>query len=244
MVAAVGSHGPHPACPADAAPGVALTWIKFERAVAVLRNSTLIGTNPVRVGGRARKGAIVHLSPIIDLNPPWRRFSTALRRRRARRRLNRDLAGLTNKELSDLLAKAGIRRSDLFAGLEGAPRHRRLMGHMLVRFGIDRETACQHNWRSLAQAERACAQCANAGRCERWLAWGRTNNAPTVFCRNAGLFTQMRLDLARLTRTQPRTYALESSLAGAEAAHIAEAWTRLRELEERPFWRKERGRLG
>lgn len=186
----------------------------------------------------------MHLSPITQLKRPWHRVGATLRRTRARRRLNRTLADFTNQELTDLLAKAGLSRSDLFAGREGTPRHRRLMGHMLVRFGIDRQTACRHNWRSLTQAERACAQCANAGKCERWLAWGRTNNAPTVFCRNAGLFTQMCLDLDRLTRMQPRTYGLESGLAGAAAAHIAEAWNRLRELEERPFWLKERGRLG
>jgi len=186
----------------------------------------------------------MQLSAIIALKRPWHRAGSALRRSRARRRLNRTLVGFSNKELTDLLANAGMRRSDLFAGREGTPRHRRLMGHMLVRFGIDRETACQHSWRSLAQAERACAQCANAGKCERWLAWGRTNNAPTVFCRNAGLFTQMRLDLDCLTRTQPRTYALEGRLAGAEAARIAEAWNGLRDLEARPFWRKERDRQG
>ncbi len=185
----------------------------------------------------------MHLTPIIVLKRSWQRASAALRRARARRRLNRTLADFTNKELSDLLATAGIRRSDLFAGSEGNPRHRRLMGHMLTRFGIDRETACRHDWRSLAQAERACAQCANAGRCERWLAWGRANNAPTVFCRNAGLFTHMRLDLARLTRAQPRTYALEGRAAGAEAARIAEAWNGQRDLEARPFWRREPGRL-
>jgi hypothetical protein len=194
-------------------------------------------------GDGPKKGAVMHLPPIIAFKRPWHRASAALRRTRARRRLNRTLAEFTNKELSDLLAEAGMRRSDLFAGRDGAPRHRRLMGHMLVRFGIDRETACQHGWRSLAQAERACAQCANAGKCERWLAWGRANNAPTVFCRNAGLFTQMRLDLDCLTRPQPRTYAFESGLAGAEAAHIAEAWSRLRELEAQPFWHKERDPL-
>lgn len=182
--------------------------------------------------------------PINELKDQWHRLGLALGRRRVLRRLNRDLAEFTNKDLSELLAKLGIRRSDLFTGFSGNLRHRRLMGHMLVHFDIDRETACQHHWRNLVQAERACAHCSNAAKCERWLSWGRTNNAPNVFCRNAGLFTQIRLNLARLTRTDPRTYGFESGFASAEAAHIAEAWSKLRQIEAQPFWLRNRHSLG
>jgi Family of unknown function (DUF6455) len=137
----------------------------------------------------------MHLSPIVEMKHPWHKLGLALRRHRARRRLNRDLVGFTNRELAGLLARAGIRRSDLFAGFKGNRRHRRLMGEMLARFGIDRETACADRWDEVSYAERTCAQCPNAGKCRRWLAWGRNNDAPYVFCRNAGLFTQLRLDL-------------------------------------------------
>jgi hypothetical protein len=186
----------------------------------------------------------MQMLPINELKDQWHRLGLALDRRRALRRLNRDLAEFTNKDLADVLARVGIRRSDLFTGFSGNLRHRRLMGHMLVRFGIDRETACQHYWRNLVQAERACAHCSNADKCERWLSWGRTNNAPNVFCRNAGLFTQIRLNLDRLTRASPRTYGLESGLASAEAAHIAEAWSRLHQIEAQPFWLRKLDSLG
>jgi hypothetical protein len=109
---------------------------------------------------------------------------------------------------------------------------------MLSRFDIDREMACEHHWRKLVQAEKACARCANLDKCRRWLAWGRKNDAPNVFCRNAGLFTQMRLDLDLLARTTPRTYAYGDGSAPSEAATVASAWSRLRLLEEEPLRRQ------
>ena len=180
----------------------------------------------------------MRLSTNANVKHRLRNLRANLRRKRVLRRLNRDLAGFSNRELADLLAKAGIGRMDLFTGFRGNRRHRRLMGQMLSRFDIDRETACEHHWRKLVHAEKACARCANADKCQRWLAWGRKNDAPNVFCRNAGLFTQMRLDLDLLARTQPRTYAYESGLASSEAANVASAWGRLRRLEEEPPWRR------
>ena len=137
----------------------------------------------------------MQLAPIAALKRPMHRFALALSRKRARRRLHRTLAGFTKQQLAELLSDAGIRRSDLFANFNSHPRHRRLMGEMLARFGVDRETACAYHWDELVEAETACAQCPNADKCRRWLAWGRNNGAPNVFCRNAGRFTQMRLNL-------------------------------------------------
>lgn len=178
----------------------------------------------------------MQLSPISDLAHPWQSLAATVRRKRALRRLNRDLAGLTNKELADLLAKAGLRRSELFTGFKGNLRHRRLMGQMLSRFDIDRETACEHHWRQLVHAEKACARCRNVEKCRKWLAWGRNNSAPYVFCLNAGLFAQMRQQLARLLRATPRTYAYDGGAASAEAAAVATAWGRVGQLEPRPSW--------
>jgi len=166
-----------------------------------------------------------------------RNLRANLRRKRVLRHLNRDLAGFSNKELADLLAKARIGRSELFTGFKGNRPNRQFMGQMLAHFDIDRETACEHHWRKLIHAEKACALCANAEKCQRWLAWGRKNDAPNVFCRNAGLFTQMRLNLDLLARTRPRTYAYGNGSTSSEAANVASAWRRLRQLEEKPFWR-------
>ena len=181
----------------------------------------------------------MQLSPIIDFKHPWRSLRATLRRNRALRHLNRDLAGLTNKELADLLAKAGLRRGELFTGFKGNLRHRRLMGQMLTRFDIDHETACEHHWRQLVHAEKACARCLNAEKCRRWLAWGRNNGAPYVFCRNAGLFAQMRQHLDLLLRARPRTYAYDGGSASAEAATVATAWSRVSQLAARPSWLEE-----
>ena len=167
-----------------------------------------------------------------------RKLKTGLRRSRAQRRLTRDLAGFSNKELAGVLAKVGIRRADLFTGFEGNPRHRRRMGRMMEHFDIDRETACEHHWRKLVYADKVCARCPNVPKCQRWLAWGRENGAPNVFCPNAGLFTQLRLDLDLLMRTRPRTYALGAGAASSDAGSVATAWRALDRAEAEPFWRR------
>lgn len=167
-----------------------------------------------------------------------RKLKTGLRRTRARRRLTRDLAAFSNKDLAGVLAKLGLRRADLFAGRNGNPRHRRRMGRMLEHFDIDRETACEHHWRKLIYADKVCTRCRNVAKCERWLAWGRHNAAPNVFCPNAGLFTQLRLDLDLLLRTQPRTYAVGTGAASPEAASVAAAWGALDRAEADPFRRR------
>ena len=116
--------------------------------------------------------SLMHLPSIIDFKHSWQSLRAALRHQRALRHLNRDLAGFSNKELADVLTKVGVRRSDLFTGFKGNRRHRRLMGQMLSRFDMDRETACEHHWRKLVHAEKACARCPNVDKCQRWLAWG------------------------------------------------------------------------
>lgn len=180
----------------------------------------------------------MRLSTIANVKHGLRNLGARLRRKRVLRHLNRDLAGFSNKELASLLANARIGRSELFTDFKGNRRNRRLMGQMLSRFDIDREMACEHHWRKLVHAEKACAHCANAEKCRRWLAWDRRNDAPNVFCRNAGLFTQMRLDLALLARTKPRAYAYGTGFASSEAETVASAWRRQRRFEDQPYWRR------
>jgi len=180
----------------------------------------------------------MRLSTTANVKHRLRNLRANLRRKRVLRRLNRGLAGFSNKELADLLAEAGIGRTDLFTDFRGNRQTRGLMGQMLTHFDIDREMACEHHWRKLVHAEKACARCANVDKCQRWLAWGRKNDAPNVFCRNAGLFTQMRLDLAFLARTMPRTYGYGHGLVSSEAANVASAWRRQRRFQEQPYWRR------
>ncbi len=219
-----------------------MTWIKTGAAVGVL---TLGASRPPRTDragtGTSTKGSAMGLSTRIKTPHGLRNFRTNLRRKRVLRHLNRDLAGFSNKQLADLLAKARMRRSDLFTDFTGNRANRQLMGHMLSHFDIDRELACEHQWHKLVHAEGACAQCANVEKCRRWLAWGRNNDAPNVFCRNAGLFTQMRLDLALLTRSTPRTYAYGAAFSSPQAEAIGDAWRRQRRRPEGPHWLRGRG---
>jgi hypothetical protein len=137
-----------------------------------------------------------------------------LRRRWVLRRLSKGLSCFTDKELVDLLASAGLRRSELFTSFKGNALHRQLMGQMLTHFSVDDEKASEHHWPNLVYAERVCARCPNMGRCRRWFEWGGNNNAPNIFCPNAGLFHQMRLALQRqMIEARTQTYARIIELA-------------------------------
>ncbi len=55
----------------------------------------------------------------IGIEYPIRRIVLDLRRRWILRRLSKGLSCLTNEDLVDLLAKAGMRRSELFMNFKG-----------------------------------------------------------------------------------------------------------------------------
>ncbi len=150
----------------------------------------------------------------INIEHPIRRTTLDLRRRWVLRRLSKGLSYFTNKELAHLLTKAGIRRSELFTSFKGNALHRRLMGQMLTHFSVDRERASEHRWPDLVYAERVCAGCPNKGRCRRWFEWGVNNNAPIIFCPNAGLFHQMQSAQQRqVIEAKTQTYARIIDLA-------------------------------
>ena len=71
-------------------------------------------------------------STTVKLKRRLRRVKATLRRSRARQRLSRDLAGLTNKDLTDLLARAGLQLEsamELLSGKRpGRDRSRRARG--------------------------------------------------------------------------------------------------------------------
>ncbi len=84
-----------------------------------------------------------------------------------------------------LQALCGRRR---LAGARSAPARRRLMAGIMGHFRIDMAQAVERHWDELRRAELSCADCAKRRRCCRWQAWGRSNDAPLAFCRNAELF--------------------------------------------------------
>ena len=94
----------------------------------------------------------------ISIEYRIRRIVLDLRRRWVLRRLSKGLSCLTNEDLVDLLAKAGIRRSELFMNFKGNALHRQLMGQMLTHFSVNREKASEHRWSDLVCAESVCAR--------------------------------------------------------------------------------------
>ena len=166
----------------------------------------------------------------FQFSHPLSSLRRSLSRRRAARRLSGSLTRLSENELDGLLARTGRTRRELFADFRGNARHRRLMGHMMTRFGLDPAEAARRRWRELRAAEALCLQCGNKGRCRRWLEWGRENPAPTVFCPNAALFARLRLDLARPDGGEA------AGKAGAD--RVATAWSVLRDLEDVACWRR------
>ena len=72
----------------------------------------------------------------INIEHPICRTTLDLRRKWVLRRLKKGLSCFMKKELVDLLARAGIRRSELFTSFKGNALHRQLMGQMLNHFSV------------------------------------------------------------------------------------------------------------
>lgn len=105
--------------------------------------------------------------------------------------LLRPLGRARDEEIDAALARAGMRREDIFNPEEAVLPHRGRMARMLAAFGIDVPRAMEERWNDLKRAEHDCAYCASARRCWRWLEWGRANDAPRMFCPNARLFAEI-----------------------------------------------------
>ncbi len=135
-------------------------------------------------------------------------------------------------------SEAGIRRSELFTRFKGNALDRQLMGQMLIHFSVDRQTASEHDWPDLVHAERVCARCPNKGRCRRWLEWGVKNNAPNIFCPNAGRFQQMRLTQQRRMEARTRTFAHTTDPEASDTVRVEAVWTAVRNPEEKSFWQQ------
>ena len=114
--------------------------------------------------------------------------STGLRRWHAKSRLRGDLSRYSRKEIDHLLAAADMTRADLYRVSKDMPQHRLQMIRLMAHFGVDIERAVYADWDRIRRIDRACAICANQSRCRRWLAWGRRNDAPRLFCPGAPSF--------------------------------------------------------
>jgi hypothetical protein len=98
------------------------------------------------------------------------------------------ISDLSDDEIDEALAHAGLMRKDLFTPNNAIAQYRFRMACMVTALGIDVEQMVKDHWASLKDADFNCSRCTETGRCLRWLEWGRPNAAPTVFCPNAPVF--------------------------------------------------------
>lgn len=94
--------------------------------------------------------------------------------------------------IDDALGTCGMTRTKLFTPGSAMVPHRERIAAMIPMQGLDPETLTRNFWATLKEAEHRCAYCENARRCERWLKWGRSNDAPRIFCPNATTFEKIR----------------------------------------------------
>ena len=127
----------------------------------------------------------------------FRRMITVRNRRRQNPVLARALGKLSDREIDSALQNAGLTRARLFTARDAIAMHRVRMAHMLAAWEIDANDAVAENWDALKEADERCALCTQAGRCRRWLEWGRINEASQVFCPNAALLLQLSAEQAK-----------------------------------------------
>jgi hypothetical protein len=102
------------------------------------------------------------------------------------------LGRASDKSIDETLTAQGLERSDLFTvGTTFAP-HRHRFAAMLFMHGLAPTHIATNHWHTLKDADHRCAYCLNTKRCERWLRWGRYNDAPKMFCLNAATFEKMK----------------------------------------------------
>lgn len=126
-----------------------------------------------------------------SLSDRLRRWIAVLVRRRRHPLLARTVASVSDDKIDTALARAGVSRAGLFTPKDAIAPHRVYMAHMLVVFGVDVQRAAVEHWIDLKAADGECSACPRRGRCHRWLEWGQLNDAPRMFCANAGLFASI-----------------------------------------------------
>lgn len=94
------------------------------------------------------------------------------------------------------LRECGMTRTKLFTPGSAMVPHRERIAAMILMQGLDPETLTRNFWSLLKEAEHRCAHCENAKRCERWLEWGRNNDAPRMFCPNETTFERIKREIS------------------------------------------------
>lgn len=108
--------------------------------------------------------------------------------------LARTLSDLTDDEIDDALARAGLTRKDLFVSDNAIAEHRVRIAQMLAALGIDVGQLVSEDWASLKHVDHKCSRCTQTGQCHRWLEWGRPNTGSQAFCPNATYFKSIVAD--------------------------------------------------
>lgn len=106
--------------------------------------------------------------------------------------LLRPLGRTRDAEIDAALKKSELGRADLFQPESSIAPHCHRIAAMIAAQGLDPVTLTRDFWPELKEMDHRCAHCGNTRRCERWLKWGRVNNAPRMFCPNATAFEAIR----------------------------------------------------
>lgn len=110
--------------------------------------------------------------------------------------------GRANDQVIDAaLRESELSRADLFRPETSIAPHRHRIARMIPMQGLDPETLTRDFWATLKEMDHRCAHCENTRRCERWLRWGRVNDAPRMFCPNATTFEAIRHKTKRQSNT-------------------------------------------
>ena len=106
--------------------------------------------------------------------------------------LLRPLGRACDAEIDAALEESGLDRAELFRPETSIAPHRHRVALMIPMQGLDPETLARDFWAELKAMDHRCAHCESTRRCERWLKWGRVNDAPRMFCPNATTFEKIR----------------------------------------------------
>lgn len=127
----------------------------------------------------------------VDKKRSIYRLARVYHRWDGRGRLGGALTCYSDEQIDRALAKAAMRRGDLFAAAKGNARHRRRLGKVMRYFGIDPERMAEERWPEVKRAERICLYCSKADRCQSWVDGAAPDDAPRNFCRSVALFDEI-----------------------------------------------------
>ena len=119
------------------------------------------------------------------------RLVQALRDRRARARQWREFDDLAAcGALDDVLAEAGLSRTDVPAVLRAHPQSARRQKEMRRWMGVDTEP--RPPVAELREAQLSCVRCTAGRECDHWLALPAGERRVPTFCPNIGTFRRLR----------------------------------------------------